>query len=130
MLDIAVAFAFLTTCVKEPTKQDWLKLKRMIRYLQGSIDLSLTLSVDKIVVPKFWVDGSHAMRMDLKGHSGASMSLGQGSVVTGSTKQKINLSSSTETELVTADDYMPMLLWTNYFLRDQGYDCSNTILYQ
>ena len=87
----------------------------MIRYLQGCIDLSLTLSVDKTVMPKWWVDGSHSVHMDLKGHSGACMSFGQGSVVTGSTKQKINKISSTKTELVSADDYMPMLLWTNYF---------------
>ena len=51
-------------------------------------------------------------------------------MVTGSTKQKINTRSLTETELVAADDFMPMLLWTNYFLRDQGYECSNTVLHQ
>ena len=32
-----------------------------------------------------------------------------------------------EMELVAADNYMPMLLCTNYFLRDQGYKCSDTI---
>ena len=87
----------------------------MIRYLQGSIDLSLTLSSDETIVPKWWVDGPHAMHMDARWHSDASMSLGQGSVVTGSTKQKINTRSLTETKLVAADNFMPMQLWTNYF---------------
>ena len=68
--------------------------------------------------------------MDLRGHSGGSMSLGKGSIITGSTKQKINTKSSTETELVAADDFMPMIRWTNYFLHAQGYDCSDTVLYQ
>ena len=95
--EITFSVAFLTTCVKEPTKQAWSKLKKMIRYLKGSTDLSLTLSSDETVVPKWWVDRSHAVHMDSRGHSGASMSLCQGSVVTGSTKQKINTRSSTET---------------------------------
>ena len=58
------------------------------------------------------------------------MSLGRGMPITGSTKQKINTRSSTETELVSADDFMPPLLWTNLFLQGQDYDCEDTLLYQ
>jgi hypothetical protein len=47
-----------------------------------------------------------------------------------STKQKINTQSSTETELVAADDFMPIILWTAYFLKAQGYGHQDTILYQ
>ena len=39
--DIAVAVAFLTTQVKQPSEQYWSKLRRLIRYLQGSYHLSL-----------------------------------------------------------------------------------------
>jgi hypothetical protein len=58
------------------------------------------------------------------------MSLGQGMPINTSTKQKINTRSSTETELVAADDFMPIILWTNYFLDAQGYSTHDTILYQ
>ena len=58
------------------------------------------------------------------------MLLGKGAIISGSTRQKINTRSSTETELVAADDFMPMLLWTNYFLKDQEYKSSETVLYQ
>ena len=58
------------------------------------------------------------------------MSLDKGNVISGSTKQKINMRSSTETELVAADDYVSMLLWTNYFLKGQGYKFSDILLYQ
>jgi hypothetical protein len=58
------------------------------------------------------------------------MSLGQGMPINTSTKQKINTRSSTETELVAADDFMPIILWTNYFLDAQGYGTEDTILYQ
>jgi hypothetical protein len=47
-----------------------------------------------------------------------------------STKQKINTRSSTETELVAADGFMPIILCTNYFLKAQGYGHQDTILYQ
>ena len=47
-----------------------------------------------------------------------------------STKQKLNTRSSTETELVAADNFMPIILWTNYFLEAQGYGHQDTILFQ
>ena len=58
------------------------------------------------------------------------MSLGKGFPIKTSTKQKLNTRSSTETELVAADDFMPIILWTNYFLEAQGYGSQDTILYQ
>jgi hypothetical protein len=58
------------------------------------------------------------------------MSLGKGMPISTSTKQKLNTRSSTETELVAADDLMPIILWTNYFLEAQGYGHQDTVLYQ
>jgi len=128
--DIATAVAFLTTRVKGPDGDDWKKLVRLIRYLRGSIDLPLILCADSVPIPKWWVDGSHATHPNMRGHSGGCMSLGKGMPINTSTKQKINTRSSTETELVAADDFMPIILWTNYFLDAQGYGSQDTILYQ
>jgi hypothetical protein len=50
--------------------------------------------------------------------------------VSSSTKQKLNTRSSTETELVAADDFMPLILWTGYFLAAQGYRNKASLLYQ
>ena len=50
--------------------------------------------------------------------------------VTSSMKQKLNTQSSTETELVAADDFMPIILWTSRFLKAQGHNTADTILYQ
>ena len=58
------------------------------------------------------------------------MSLGAGVIAPGSHKQKLNTRSSTESELVAVDDYMASILWTNNFLRAQGVEVQNTILYQ
>jgi hypothetical protein len=128
--DISTAEAFLTTRVKGPDQDDWKKLTRMIRYLRGTIELPLILRSDSVPIPKWWVDGSHATHPNMRGHSGGCMTLGQGMPINTSTKQKINTRSSTETELVAADDFMPIILWTNYFLDAQGYSTHDTILYQ
>ena len=48
---------------------------------------------------------------DFNGHNEAIMSLGKGSVLSKSTKQKLNVRSSTEGELVGADDMLGYVLW-------------------
>jgi hypothetical protein len=63
-------------------------------------------------------------------HTGGMASLGQGALMPTYTRQKLNTRSSIETELVAADDMMPQIMWTNYFLEAQGYGLTQTILYQ
>jgi hypothetical protein len=48
--------------------------------------------------------------------------LGEGAVTSYSRKLKSNTWSSTETELVGADVYMPEMLWSLYFIQSQGYN--------
>jgi hypothetical protein len=55
---------------------------------------------------------------------------GKGALMPTSTRQKLNTWSSTKTELVGADDMMPQIMLTNYFLDAQGYGLIQTILYQ
>ena len=126
----ATAVSFLTTRVIEPDEDDWKKLVRMIRYLNGSPDLPLTLKADSTNIVKWWVDGSYAGHPDFRSQTGGTGSLGKGSIISTSTKQKINTRSSTETELVAADDLMPHVCWTNYFLDCQGYNIDSTIMFQ
>ena len=70
------------------------------------------------------------MHPDMRSQTGGNMSLGKGAIISTSIKQKMNTKSSTETELITADDLMLHILWTNYFLNWQGYNAKETILYQ
>ena len=98
-----LSVAFLTTRVKIPDEDNWGKLKRVLKYLNGTKYLKLRLTVDNLVVLKWYVDGSHNVHWDCKGHGGAVFSLGQGATSSYSRKLKLNMRSSTETELVTAD---------------------------
>ena len=58
------------------------------------------------------------------------MTLGKGMIISSSLKQKVNTHSSTKTELVMANDFMPILLWMNNFIHAQGFNLNETILYQ
>ena len=49
--DIQTAVAFLTTRVKSPGKDDWGKLKHVLKYLNGTKYLELRLTVDNCPRP-------------------------------------------------------------------------------
>jgi hypothetical protein len=128
--DIQPAVASLTNRVREPDEDDWLKMKRLLRYIIGTIHMQLILRADSLNVIKWWVDASFATHDNCRGHTGATVSLGKGSVIGMSKKQKINTRSSMESELVVADDAIPQMMWTRYFMEGQGYNVEECILHQ
>ena len=56
--------------------------------------------------------------------------LGKGAIISWSNKQKLNVMSSTEGELVSAHEVLPTTLLSKYFIEAQGYDVEQMILYQ
>ena len=79
--DIQVAVSFLTTRVKKPDKDGWGKLKRVMKYLNGTKRLKLTLSIESMLVIKWYINGSHNAYWECKGHGVAMMSLDNGAVL-------------------------------------------------
>ena len=92
--------------------------------------MPLRLSADNTGVIKWWVDASFATRSDMESQTGATMSLGKGSIFSFSKKQKLNTKSSTEAELVGVDDLTPQIMWTKYFLEAQGQTIHDNIVHQ
>ena len=84
--DIHTAVAFTTTRVREPNRDDWKKLVRMMRYLRGTPELPLICRADGTNIVKWWVNASHAVHPNMRGHTGGTLSLGKGSMVNASTK--------------------------------------------
>ena len=128
--DILTAVSFLCTRVQEPDQDDWKKLGRCLKYLSNTADLKYTLAVDDSWTIRWWVDASYGVHPDMKSHTGATMSMGQGCVYSMSRKQKLNTRSSTEAELVGANDAMSMILWIRRFVEAQGYMVNENTLYQ
>ena len=128
--DIQPTIAFLCTRVKSPTEQDWDKLIKLMKYLNGTKDDKLLLTADDLRIMKWYVDASFAVHPDFKSHTGAVSTMGDGAIQSISRKQKINTKSSTEAELVAVDDISTMILWTQLFMESQGYDLAQNIVYQ
>jgi hypothetical protein len=130
--DIQPTIAVLCTRVKGPNEADWAKLVRLMKYLNGTRELKLTLSADNLHCIKWYVDASFAVHPDYKSHTGATMSYGDGdgAVQSISRKQKLNIRSSTESELAGVNNVSVMILWTKLFLEEQGYNINSNILYQ
>ena len=102
----------------------------MLEYLRGTSKLCLKLKADNLQVVRWYVDASFAVHPDYRSHTGAVMTLGERSIIAMSKKQKLNTRSSTEVELVGADDAATMILWTGLFMEQQGYSLNKNILFQ
>ena len=102
----------------------------MIRYLHGTKNLIFTLQANDDGLVRWWIDASYAVHEDMKGHTGATLSLGKGGVYSGSWKQRLVARSSTESELIGVYDVLPQVLWTKQFLEEQGWKDSATVVYQ
>jgi Reverse transcriptase (RNA-dependent DNA polymerase) len=128
--DIQQAIALLCTRVKSPSESDWNKLVRVMKYLNYTKDKVLRVKVDDPHVIKWYVDAAFAVHPDFRSHTGAVMTMGEGSLQTISRKQKLNTRSSTESELVGVDDVSTMILWTKLFLEAQGLEIKKNIVFQ
>jgi Reverse transcriptase (RNA-dependent DNA polymerase) len=129
--DIQLPISFLSSRVTCADEDDWRKLKRMLQYLHGTINMPLTLSIDNISVVKTWVDAAYGVHSDnMRSQTGGTIMMGKGTLYSKSSKQKINTKSSTEAELVGASDFLPQTIWTTNFIEAQGYIVGNSDFYQ
>ena len=128
--DLLLAVSFLCTRVSKSTKQDQQKLRRVLEYINGSMDVEYTIGADDMGKMRSWVDAAFAVHPDMKSHTGGVMSFGTGGIICKSTKQKLNTKSSTEAEFVGASDYLPNTLWVKMFLEAQGYKIQESFFEQ
>jgi hypothetical protein len=81
--------------------------------------MSLVLGWDGTGLLTWSVDASFVIHNDMRSHIGAVLSLGQGALMSMSSKQKINTKSSTKAELVGVDDIMNFVVWIQLFMGEQ-----------
>lgn len=129
--DIQPTIAILCSHVKDPNQTDWTKLIRLMKYLNGTKDMTLTLSAANLrCIKKSYLDASHAVHPDFKSqHTGGTMTFGSGAVQSMSRKQKLKTKNDPEASLVGADDVLTLILWTKLFMDSQGYTIEKNILF-
>jgi hypothetical protein len=128
--DLQLTVSFLCTRVRAPDVDDYKKLGRLMKYLRATIGLPLILGINASGKIRWYVDAAFAVHNDMKSHTGAMMTMGQGASGAQSSKQKLSTKSSTEAESVGVDDNISQVIWCRYFLEAQGEVISDNIVYQ
>ena len=114
--DLSAALAFLCTRVDRSTEQDSEKLRRLLTYMNNTKYDFLTIGAVNIEKLLTFVDVSFAVNQDMRSHSFGGVSFGKGFLLTRSTKQKVDTSSTTESDVFGASDYLPNTIWLMKFL--------------
>ena len=128
--DLETSVICVCTRVSKSDEDDWNKLRRVIAYAQVTIDDIKIIGADSLSGIFTWIDAAYAVTDDIKSQTGGAMSLGIGILHGKSSKQTLNVKSSTEAELVEVSDYLPYNIWLLIFLSEQGYILTDNILYQ
>ncbi len=102
----------------------------MIEYLRGDQDRPLVLSAENEGLLMWYLDALFAVHPNMCGHTGGGLTMGQRFPTVASWKQKLNMKSLTESQLVGVNDMMPIMLWTCYSLLSQGYVIVENLLLQ
>ena len=127
--DLQPGIAFFSTRTSKPNIGDWKKLVRFMNFLNSTKEDVLTLEADDSQTIRWHIDAAFAVHQDYKSQTGATCSLGKGSASSSCLKQKSNTRSSTEAEMVGADDVVTKVVWTQYFITAQGFKVK-TIVYR
>ena len=77
-----------------------------------------------------WIDAAYAVNADMKSQTGGAMAMGIGVLHGKCSKQKLNVKSSIEAELVGVSEYIPYNIWLLLFMDMQGYEVKDNVLYQ
>ena len=128
--DIEPALSYLCTKVSNPTMNDQDKLLQLLDFIKNSLDNKRIIgatSLNKLVT---WVDAVFATHMNKRSHTGGTMSFRVGIVHSKSSKQKLNTKNSTEAELVAVSEYLPYHIWMINFMKSQGYNINEKVLFQ
>lgn len=102
----------------------------MLRFINDTKEDKIIIGINNITTRNTFIDASYEVHPNIRGHTDGVISFGVGIMHDKASKQKINVKSSTEYELVGVSEYIPYSLWLGYFLEHQGYKLKNNIIHQ
>lgn len=130
--DILLPVSYLASRAHCPTRQDYAKLGRIIRYLKGTIDDHVTIECDDLQL-HCHCDASYGIHADGRSHTGYILSLGASHsyLHARSSKQKVTAISSTDAEILAVADGLKQIVWLRNLMREVDVEpVREVILYQ
>ena len=123
--DICVALGVLSQYMSDPSESHWCGIKRLLRYLRGTLDYGLVFSPGDGVLVGF-SDADWAGDLDTRrSTSGYVFKVGNSTVSWCSKKQKTVAKSTTEAEYVALSMAVQECIWLRRLLDDIG--CSESV---
>ena len=68
-LDIESTIIFICTRATKSTQEDWSKLKRLLCYLKGTLNMLRIIGADSLSIIQSWTDASYVIHAYMKGHT-------------------------------------------------------------
>lgn len=133
--DIAVSTSILGRCVTNPSESDWVEVKRVIRYLKGTMDYKLKLggdeefSSEQNIIGYADADWGGDIK-DRKSTSGQCFKIHGGTVSWSSRKQDCVSLSSKEAEYVSLSEACQELIWLQNLLKDFCVANEKNVMYE
>nr|GEX94207.1 retrovirus-related Pol polyprotein from transposon TNT 1-94 [Tanacetum cinerariifolium] len=128
--DLVFAVCMCARYQAKPTKKHLEALKRVFRYLKGTINWSLWYPKDTSMALTAYADADHAGCQDKRrSTSGSAQFLGDKLVSWSSKKQKSTAISTTKAEYITMSGCCAQILWMRSQLTDYGFDFNKIHLY-
>ena len=81
-----------------------------MKYIKVSLGVKLPLRADRLSVIKWWADASFSTHNNFRGNNGGMVSMGAGTIKSGSWKQSINGRSSMDNNIIGVNDIMGPVL--------------------
>ena len=126
--DISVAVSALSRYMSCPSKAHWTRVKRIIRYLKGTIDFGLKFSCVSDENPQVigYSDADWAGDLDTRrSTSGYVFQIGQSTVSWCSKREATVAKSTTEAEYVALSQATQEAVWLRHLLADLGYSMNS-----
>ncbi|GJW21297.1 retrovirus-related pol polyprotein from transposon TNT 1-94 [Tanacetum coccineum] len=128
--DLVFAVCMCARYHAKPTKKHLEAIKRVFRYLRGTINWGLWYPKDTAMALTAYADADHAGCQDTRrSTSGSAQFLGDKLVSWSSKKQKSTAISTTEAEYIAMSGCCAQILWMRSHLTDHGFEFHKIPLY-
>ncbi|UYV77867.1 hypothetical protein LAZ67_15002623, partial [Cordylochernes scorpioides] len=116
--DIAYITSKLSQYSRQPKQMHWTAIKRVMRYLRGTIDLGVKFEREKTGILKSYTDASWSTTHDGKSYGGYVLKLGEATIDWKSSKQPLVALSTMEAEMIAACESCCQIKWIINLLRE------------